>query len=347
VLSFSARLRFLAGDLNEALEIAREALALAEELQLDELRAHTLTTIGSAKNRLEPSSGHAELAQALDIAVAVNSPQVSTILNNLAVEAGASGERRRASELYSEGIRAAERFGDRDGARFNRANLLYSDFFTGRWNEVYANADQFIAECETSPHYMEGAALAVRAYIRHARGDQPGALADWARTLALSREAKDPQRLLPALLQAARGYAVLGREAEARKLAAEALDEVRGHPDLGEYFGQITGVAKQLGLRDQIFELVAQAPETGWQRAALAAAQGDFVTAADSYAELGATAIEADARYSAAIELIESGSGAEGVEQLERALAFYRSVGATFYIERGEALLASAQSASA
>ena len=32
----------------------------------------------------------------------------------------------------------------------------------------------------------------------------------------------------------------------------------------------------------------------------------------------------------------------EGEEQLEKALAFYRSVGATFFIQRGEALLAQA-----
>ena len=31
---------------------------------------------------------------------------------------------------------------------------------------------------------------------------------------------------------------------------------------------------------------------------------------------------------------------AEGEAQLEHALVFYRSVGATFYVERGEALLA-------
>ena len=347
VLSFSARLRFLAGDLEDGLRIAEEALALAEELQLDELRAHALATIGSAKNRLELSSGHAELQRALEIADAVNSPLVSTILNNLAVEASASSEMRRAGELYREGVRAAERFGDRDSARFNRANLLYLDFFTGRWNDVYPDASRFITECEASPHYGEGAALTMRAYIRHARGDQPGALADWSRALVLARKAKDPQRMLPALLQSARGYALLGREAEARELASEALDMVRGHPDLGDFLGQIAGVAKQLGLREQVYELVAQAPETAWKRAGLAAAEGDFVSAADDYAAMEATALEADARYSAAIELIESGRNAEGVEQLERALAFYRSVGAPFYIERGEALLASAQSASA
>ncbi len=53
-------------------------------------------------------------------------------------------------------------------------------------------------------------------------------------------------------------------------------------------------------------------------------------------------AFEADARFAAAEELIEAGRRAEGEEQLEQALAFYRSVGATFFVQRGEALLAQA-----
>ena len=42
-------------------------------------------------------------------------------------------------------------------------------------------------------------------------------------------------------------------------------------------------------------------------------------------------------RYS---ELIENGRHAEGEEQLEKALGFYRSVGATFFINRAEQLVA-------
>ncbi|MGH3084405.1 MAG: hypothetical protein ACRDNP_10185 [Gaiellaceae bacterium] len=52
-------------------------------------------------------------------------------------------------------------------------------------------------------------------------------------------------------------------------------------------------------------------------------------------------------RGGTANELFESGRLTEGVEQLERALAFFRSVGATWFVSRGEKLLAQAQSASA
>jgi hypothetical protein len=40
--------------------------------------------------------------------------------------------------------------------------------------------------------------------------------------------------------------------------------------------------------------------------------------------------------------LIDSGRRAEGEAELEQALDFYRSVGATFYLARGEQLLAKA-----
>ena len=42
----------------------------------------------------------------------------------------------------------------------------------------------------------------------------------------------------------------------------------------------------------------------------------------------------------AAEDLIEAGRRAEGAQQLEKAFTFYRSVGAIFYINRAEQLLA-------
>ncbi len=49
---------------------------------------------------------------------------------------------------------------------------------------------------------------------------------------------------------------------------------------------------------------------------------------------------EADARLRAAEEAIEAGRRAEGERKLERALALWRSLGATAYVLEGEALLA-------
>jgi hypothetical protein len=62
---------------------------------------------------------------------------------------------------------------------------------------------------------------------------------------------------------------------------------------------------------------------------------------------MGAPATEADVRIAAAEALLEEGRTTAGLAELEEALAFYRSVGATFFLERGEALRAIVQSESA
>ena len=71
-----------------------------------------------------------------------------------------------------------------------------------------------------------------------------------------------------------------------------------------------------------------------------ATAVGDFATAADIIGEIGAFAQEALFRLWAAEQFVREGRRAEADEQLRRALAFYRSVGATRYVREGEALLA-------
>ena len=146
----------------------------------------------------------------------------------------------------------------------------------------------------------------------------------------------------PSLLHSARAYGLLGRDEEARELAAEALELIRTHPELAEYLGQVANVAKQLGIRGNARQLLEQAPVNPWQQAALAGVEGDFVRSADVYAERGLPTLEAEARFSASEALIAAGRRREGEEQLGKALAFYRSVGAAFYVERGEALLSQA-----
>jgi hypothetical protein len=68
---------------------------------------------------------------------------------------------------------------------------------------------------------------------------------------------------------------------------------------------------------------------TRWLDAACAVAAGDFDDAAGIYAEIGSLPDEALAR-------LRAGSEAE----VRQALSFYGSVGATRYIQQGEALLA-------
>jgi ribosomal protein S18 acetylase RimI-like enzyme len=84
--------------------------------------------------------------------------------------------------------------------------------------------------------------------------------------------------------------------------------------------------AVRLGLGDQLVEVLADHPASRWTEAVRAYVGEDFVRAADLLAEAGARPDEAEARLHA------------GGEQAARALAFYRSVGATRYVREAESL---------
>jgi class 3 adenylate cyclase/tetratricopeptide (TPR) repeat protein len=339
VLCFSARFQMLAGRSEEALETAREALGLAEALSLDELRAHALTTIGSSLHRMD-GAGEPELQEALAIALAANSPTAATTLNNLGVRAVWLGDWVRAHEIYVEAQAIAERFGDADGLRFMRGNDIFSRWVIGFWDEAVVAADEFIAECAASPHYAEGLVRNARAAIRLARGDLEGALEDLEIALVQAREIKDPQRVVPCLVASARGDALLGRVESARKHAREALQVARENVQLAAAVHDLDVVAGRLGLRDEMREVVEQAPESPWKALALAGADGDLVRVADMFVGFGARSFEAEARLFGGESLIRAGRKAEGEAEIRKALEFYRSVGATFYIDLGEALLA-------
>jgi AhpD family alkylhydroperoxidase len=68
VLCLTARLLMLSSEQEEAIRLGSEALELADALDLDELRIHALTTIGTAKFGLD-GTGDVELERALELAI--------------------------------------------------------------------------------------------------------------------------------------------------------------------------------------------------------------------------------------------------------------------------------------
>jgi hypothetical protein len=74
---------------------------------------------------------------------------------------------------------------------------------------------------------------------------------------------------------------------------------------------------------------------------------GDLDAAADIMESSGNPTVEANLRRHSGRRMSAEGRTADATAQFERALAFYRSVAATFYIEQIENALAGAQSESA
>ncbi|CAN5168254.1 hypothetical protein BH09ACT13_BH09ACT13_07180 [soil metagenome] len=342
VLSQIARYRMLAGAYDEAIHIGEEALAMAEQLELDEVRAHALNNIGAAKSFLGNPEGVADLERGLDIALAVRSPEAARILNNLGAVLATSGDLPRARHYLGEAVRVGDELGAPSLARFSRAVYIGFLLTSGAWEDGLRQADAFIADRGTGvSDYAELQVRRNRARARFARGDVDGALDDVAKALEAARTAKDPQVLIPTLGIAARVYAELGRDDEARLLAAELLGQSKQAADWRLF--DVVWVAERLGCSGELRQLIEQAPaQTRWSSVFLAVLAREYETAADLFLEIGALNFEADARLRAAEKLVAEGRRLEADEQLEKALAFYRSVGATRYISEGEALLAAA-----
>src|SRR5207244_815644 len=91
---------------------------------------------------------------------------------------------------------------------------------------------------------------------------------------------------------------------------------------------------------DSVVRAASAYPNRVWHQVAAAVARGELVEAADRLAGFGAGTYEAYVRLRAAERLLGEGRRVEGDAELARALAFYRSVGASLYLPRAEALVA-------
>jgi class 3 adenylate cyclase/tetratricopeptide (TPR) repeat protein len=341
VLTDLARFAMLDDEDAKALELGREALSMAEEFGLEGVRARILNTLGVVRVRLGDREGLADIERSVE-SMPAGSPERLRGFINRATMLADLGDLRASGDLYAEALREAERAGSTGPIRWIRAELFFNEYLTGRWDEALAHAEEFLAEAETlERHYMNAAGYWVRAPIRLALGDEAGGLADAERALSLGRDGQDPQLLFPCM--AYHSHALLESEhrSEGVALLDELLELVRSNRTGlgGEWFVPLSIAAFAAGRGAEAESLLEEATlPTPWVRAARAYLAGEFAEAADILGEIGAVPEEAYARLRAGEALVEAGRRAEADVQLERALAFYRSVGATPYIQKAEGL---------
>jgi DNA-binding SARP family transcriptional activator/predicted ATPase len=340
VLAAVARFRMLAED-PDAVEIAREALALAEALDLHEIQAQALITLGSARSLAGEIGGASDIERGLQIALEHNALAAAQRgYNNLASVSHREGDLTRRLDLWEQSEQLARRLGDTYALRFLGGQLIAEAVSRGQWDDALRQADEFIAECEAgSPHVLEARVRADRAEIRLARDDVQGALADHHKALALARQVEDLKVVLEALMFGVRLYARLGNLGKARRLADEAQSY---DPDRAAKYVLMTLAwhKEQLGLStDALAPYVADIRPDFYGGIAELILAGDFERLADLNGDLGRVAWEAEARQRAAEQLLQQGQPDQAEEQLRRALTFYRSVGATRYTREAEELL--------
>ena len=344
VLSESARFAMLGDEDAKAVDLAREALVLVDELGLDSLRAPSLNALGVARVKLGDRGGLADIERAIELTADTASPERIRAIVNLASTYGELGELEESVVLHEQGLREAARTGPPEFLRWLEAERAWDEYLTGRWADAEPHAEEFLAVVDAGQaHPMEMAAREVRAFIRLARGDVSGARSDSEDVLEQARAAQDAQVLLPALAFQAHLAIATGQREEAVALADELLERMpskqsalRSHWTL-----PLAYVLCAVGRTADFEKVAATAPiSTRWLEAASAFAAGRFEEAASILAETGAVADEALLRLRAAETLVEAGRRPEADAHLQQALAFYRSVEATGYIRLAESLFA-------
>jgi class 3 adenylate cyclase/tetratricopeptide (TPR) repeat protein len=338
VLSELSRLLMIHRDDEEALAIGREALAIAERLGLDDIRAAALDNVGVARVALGDVAGRQDLERAIEIGLATSLREAGRAHNNLGFMNFEMGDVRADRVERTKSRRVAERAGDTAQLQFLWGAEMILGHQLGDWEDALGNATRILEGASSGAgHYFEGVALAVRAMIRFARGDEAGAEADMHAALPLVHQAGDAQMIVPTLDVRLRIDWDEGRRADASATARELLAMLTPRPARLDALIGLALVAPELDIVDEVRSIIGRVRiPSRWLAAASLILDGRLTQAADLLAEIGDLQYEARVRMLASRRLRDAGKHVEADEQLERARAFWRSVGATRYLAVAE-----------
>lgn len=349
VLTEVARYEMLADHNETAIKVGREALELAEQLALPEIRARALINIGSARAAEGDTDGLTDLEEGIRVATESNAiAEVIRGHNNLATMKFVHGSVPEARAMFIEARRLALHYGQHAFAHFiDGGPGITMDYSSGHWDRALEHADEYLAGLEgsSSTHYQAANAYSLRAMMRLGRGDDAEAVRDAELAVQHARPVGDPQALQTTFAVAGTVFLLAGDEARARLTVDEAFAGLRDLPDRIGYavvdFHLDAWLALQLGRETDVADLLErQRNELPWNGVARAVLAREFREAADLLAAIDVPTYEAFYRLQAAEALVAEGRRAEADEELRSALAFYRGVGATRYVRQGEALLA-------
>jgi DNA-binding SARP family transcriptional activator/class 3 adenylate cyclase len=317
---------------DEAIQVAKETLAMATELKLWEIESSALGTIGAARVSGGDSGGINDLERCIRVCDEQGSFSSIVWRMNMAEAFALLGDLHRCRETRAEAHRLAQRYGAALELKWIELDEVGHNYWTGRWDEVVRVVDALVDVENSAPnHYLECLSRIWRGRVRLARGEIDGALEDAALALRSARENRDPQNLDPALAFSARVLLMAGRVEEARGYIEELLAGLGDKllkPALGGDLG-ISLVA--LGYPSDTLDTITLSSR--WLDAAKALVSGDALRAAGIYAQIGSRPDEAYARLEAARQL----PAHTGRPELEAAMAFYREVNAVTYLSEAEA----------
>ena len=333
----------LAAEHEQAIGLAEEALRDAEALELQELQARALATMGISRGLSGDPRGRADLQRSIAITEEIDSSLGSHHCGMLADLEFNLGNLDQCFELQARARRHAERFGHAAHIQWLRAEQVAEGYWTGRWDEALSLAEEFVGETEAGTrHFMEGYCRHMRGRICLARGNVAGALDDADIALQQARASNEPQMVYPALAFRARALAEANAGDEAAPLAEELLALWRSKLTVfpaSSWLVDLSYALERLESPDDLL-LAADgvAARTPWLEAAVAFSRGDFPVAAELFRRIGSRPDEALSHLRSAEHLVRAGNDVDGRASLELALSFYRSVEASAYIGQAEAV---------
>ncbi|HVR14014.1 MAG TPA: AAA family ATPase [Gaiellaceae bacterium] len=345
VLANLGRFAMLNDENERAVVLGRPALALAVKLGGDEMRAHVLNNIGVARVALGEPEGLDDLEASLEIARRAGGPEHVRACGNLASVLACEGQLQRAAELHREGLRVSQEIGYEEPTRWLWTEVANDHMLAGDWEEARRIVDELIPGYEESPFWMEPQTRVCRARMLIAEGAVEVAVADADRAVAVVEGKSTFQGLCGPFALRARLHAELGEMKEAARVTAELLDiwkETRSaYVELWvlDLWFAAWSSGEEVRLKTAVGESPVAVP---WLDVVGAFVERDFDKAAAQLESMAAISAAATARLWAGEWLVEEGRHAEAAVQLERALPFWRSVGAWRYLRRCESLLAAA-----
>jgi tetratricopeptide (TPR) repeat protein len=340
VLSHCAIHGLATGEAADASAAGQEALAIARELGLAELEGTALSALGALRVDQGDPGGVADLERARAALAELNSRDVINSHFLLGFAHSRLGDLAATMAVMMAARATANRIGSVYLVRWMRFQGAAGEYWAGMWDQAVATAEEFEAAAASLGHHYLGVVCHVcRAYIRLARGDRDGAVADAVAATELAERWQDGH--MPHIARTAHARALLaaGRADEAAAVAETLLARFRPGPLPVPLGVDLAVVLLSLGHPATVLDRTG-VTGSRWLDALRAYLGGDPAGAADVYARVGARPDEAYARMEAGRRLLAAGSPERARAQLGAALGFWRQVGAGAYAGEAEALLA-------
>ncbi len=309
-----------------ALSLAREALAIAEDVGDVALASHVWNTIGVTRVDLGDPDGIADLEHSVKIAEeGGHLSAVSSGLNNLASSLTILGRLSDAQTTLTRTETFLKRHGHTAGLTWNDGEHVALADMVGDLDGVFEWAERYFSRPEAEDAYQARPVWACRARALLARGHAEPAVEDAERALARLRETGlDAQVTGGVLCATARCFRATGRVDEAEALVSEALPLLRSilSPDTWDLPLELVEVDRG----DEYLRATEGLAYNPWLAAHRAAASGNLAGGSELYGGIGARFAEAWAGLLAA----ERGDAS----RVEAALAYFEEQRATPYVQR-------------